>query len=92
MIFRNAKRRGIVWNITYTEVMELVEKPCVYCGLEANEQIINGIDRIDSSIGYSVENCVPCCSDCNYAKNAKSPELFKEYIRRVYSWMTQEAV
>ena len=28
----------------------------------------NGLDRIDSAIGYTVENTVPCCKNCNTAK------------------------
>ena len=30
---------------------------------------INGIDRVDSNIGYTNENSVPCCKTCNFAKN-----------------------
>jgi hypothetical protein len=28
----------------------------------------NGIDRVNSDIGYRLDNCVPCCSICNAAK------------------------
>lgn len=45
---------------------------------------INGIDRIDSGIGYTKENCVPCCPTCNCAKNAMTQDDFKQWIRRVY--------
>lgn len=44
----------------------------------------NGIDRVDSSKGYTLDNCVPCCSKCNYAKHEMSVEEFKEYITNVY--------
>jgi DNA repair exonuclease SbcCD ATPase subunit len=58
-----------------------VSKPCVYCG--ANERI--GIDRINSSLGYSVENCEPCCADCNYAKRDMDKETFLNLIARIYA-------
>lgn len=45
----------------------------------------NGIDRLDSAIGYVPENCVPCCSSCNFAKNNKSVEQFYKWINRVYN-------
>lgn len=28
----------------------------------------NGIDRFDNSRGYTINNSVPCCADCNRAK------------------------
>lgn len=28
----------------------------------------HGIDRIDNSLGYTVENSVPCCETCNFTK------------------------
>jgi hypothetical protein len=44
-----------------------------------------GIDRIDSTIGYSAGNCVPCCKICNISKNNLSMEDWKSWINRVYS-------
>lgn len=31
--------------------------------------IYNGIDRINSNEGYTLNNCVSCCGDCNLIKN-----------------------
>lgn len=45
----------------------------------------NGIDRIDSSKGYTVENTVPCCPTCNTAKMELSMTEFHEWIKRVYT-------
>lgn len=30
--------------------------------------VANGIDRLNSDLGYHIDNCVPCCSQCNYSK------------------------
>lgn len=46
----------------------------------------NGIDRIDSSIGYLKNNIVSCCKYCNIAKNVMSQIEFKEFIKRVYDY------
>lgn len=43
-----------------------------------------GIDRIDNTIGYIKNNCVPCCKRCNYAKTDLSSEQFKNWIKRLY--------
>ena len=45
----------------------------------------NGIDRVDSSIGYFLPNCVTACSRCNFAKNDMSINDFKEWIKTVYN-------
>ena len=49
----------------------------------------NGIDRVDSSVGYVESNCVPCCTYCNRAKSDMSFYQFKEHIGRVYKWLHQ---
>lgn len=46
----------------------------------------NGIDRIDSSKGYTVENSVSCCKHCNTAKNTMSEIDFLKWIKRVYDF------
>jgi hypothetical protein len=47
----------------------------------------NGIDRKDNSIGYTSENTVPCCPDCNYAKRGKTYEYFLAYLSRITRFM-----
>ena len=32
----------------------------------------NGVDRVDNTKGYSVDNSVPCCKFCNTAKHTMS--------------------
>tara|TARA_R110000782_G_scaffold125378_1_gene216987 strand:+ start:134 stop:724 length:591 start_codon:yes stop_codon:yes gene_type:complete len=48
--------------------------------------LINGIDRIDSNIGYTKANCVTCCRFCNFAKHTMSENEFYKWIRRVYEF------
>lgn len=52
--------------------------------------LINGIDRIDSDIGYTVENSVSCCKICNYAKNDMSDIDFYNWIQKVSSFNIQK--
>lgn len=44
---------------------------------------MNGIDRIDSNIGYIIDNCVPCCAICNRAKMDQPYDKFVNYINRL---------
>lgn len=47
---------------------------------------INGIDRIDPSVGYTKENSVSCCKYCNFAKHTMNEDDFYKWIRRVYEY------
>ena len=45
----------------------------------------NGIDRIDSKIGYIDGNVVTCCKHCNFAKDALTQKEFKDLIFKIYN-------
>lgn len=45
---------------------------------------MNGVDRVDSSKGYEVGNCVPCCYRCNCMKRNYTLEEFLGKIKSVY--------
>ena len=51
-----------------------------------SEYLYNGIDRIDSNKGYTLDNCIPCCEICNKAKRDISYSEFKEYINRLIEY------
>lgn len=58
---------------------------CNYCGLKPQfPHTRNGIDRIDSSKGYTENNCVSCCKFCNYAKGDHLLDDFKTWISLAY--------
>ncbi len=64
-----AKRRGFEWALSEQEYTAFRSLPCHYCGFQL-PQTGMGIDRMDSRLAYFVGNVVPCCTDCNAAKNA----------------------
>ena len=92
---QHAGLRGIPWNISREQVKEITSQNCHYCGKEPRQiskssknngiYIHNGIDRMDSSIGYEIDNCVPCCKTCNFAKHVMSVDEFKKWIVSVYN-------
>lgn len=82
-VYRNLKagtarrRKGIEFSIPYEWYRALAETnpPCHYCGRELNwqpwgkgRQTGGNLDRKDSSKGYTEENAVPCCKECNSCK------------------------
>jgi len=63
-----SRQRGRVWTLDSDQFYELIRKPCEYCGFPVSK-CGTGLDRKDSSSGYTPDNVVPCCSDCNTAKS-----------------------
>jgi len=74
-----AARRGYDYQLTMDEFREIYLSDCFYCGISPAK----GIDRRDNSIGYLVENCVPCCKHCNLAKRDMSEKEFIAWIVRM---------
>lgn len=52
--------------------------------------MLNGIDRLDSNIGYNIENCVTCCKQCNIMKNVWSEKDFLNKIKEIYEFKYPE--
>lgn len=90
-----ARRAGREFPLTKELFRELVNSNCYYCGtppylIRTNgttsvKKPLNGIDRVDSSKGYLLDNIVPCCWHCNKAKMNRSLKEFKEWIKLVYN-------
>jgi hypothetical protein len=47
----------------------------------------NGIDRLNSDIGYVLENVVTCCTNCNRAKSDMSLSEFRSHTEKIYLWL-----
>jgi len=78
---QKATSRGITWELNKIDVAKLITQPCHYSGHSPNPY--NGLDRVDSSKGYSIDNVVPCCHACNCAKNSMSTEQFIEWANQL---------
>ena len=78
---KNHRRKDVEFTLTFDEFLNLISNPeCKYCGvkLEYHEHSrTNGIhntrahqlDRKDNSKGYTFDNVVPCCWECNRLKS-----------------------
>lgn len=87
---RNAKARNIEFNLSKNDVIKLMMSPCNYCGDNRLDNF--GVDRIDSNIGYFIDNCVPCCKTCNTAKLDLSLDDFKSHVIKMYNHMVKDKV
>lgn len=65
--------RGIEFKLSFAAFKKLkTAKLCYYTGLKMSDDagyLKRTIDRIDSSKGYTVKNCVPCCDFANTFKS-----------------------
>jgi hypothetical protein len=71
----SSKSRRLEFSISKEDFTEWVKHPCYYCGI-IQEKGFNGIDRLDSTEGYTKENCVSCCHMCNMLKGSLGPNVF----------------
>lgn len=58
------------FELTKDEFKKIKLNNCYLCGKINTSTHTNGIDRINNSIGYTVENSRACCKTCNYTKNS----------------------
>jgi len=66
---QSAIKNRIPMMLTDTESLAMMIAPCFYCGdLPDTSVNFNGIDRKDSSIGYTPDNTVSACTMCNLMK------------------------
>lgn len=94
------KNRNLQFTLAYEDFKNLILKDCFYCGNPPSNKIIlkgkylndsinnqlvyNGLDRIDSSRGYELDNVKSCCITCNTMKLDLSEEAFKKHIVQLY--------
>lgn len=94
---KSAVKRGIEWRLSPEEFLQIVKKDCTYCHAEPRiyeskpnygkgrtvKTLMNGIDRIDSSLGYVSGNVTPCCGICNKMKMAHDRDEFIIHVLKI---------
>jgi hypothetical protein len=71
----SAKRRGYEWKITADQLEVYAQMPCHYCQARIPEEYTGTwLDRRDNTKGYTMDNVVPCCGNCNTIKMNRMSE------------------
>ena len=86
--YRNsAKSRNLEFTISEPHFDFLTQLDCYYCGspptTRSFDSDFTGIDRINSSLGYIMDNVRPCCSICNKMKSVLTQEEFTSHCKKV---------
>ncbi len=90
------KRKEIEFSLTTSQACTLLLGNCKYCGQipnllkthrECNGSILaNTIDRVDSSKGYRLDNCVTSCLICNRAKSDLTHDAFIQWLDNIVKY------
>ena len=75
-IQKRAAAKGLAYDLDQDFLLRLYSSPCHYCGVQGDIQI----DRMDNSLGYLKNNCVPACRRCN---TVKSSYITADELRRI---------
>lgn len=72
----------------------MIKDSCFYCGKKDSNSrkdrltgellSYNGVDRLDSNLGYETDNTVACCSTCNYMKGTLTVSEFIAQASLIY--------
>lgn len=90
-----AKHRQIHFDLTFEEFLSVLSNSCHYCSgpgvprfnLDRTQQeTYCGLDRVNSSLGYTYTNVVPCCYPCNRAKSDMGYINFVEWADRLANY------
>lgn len=84
----SALTRKYPFDLSEEEFLHITSKNCYYCGDEpreyANGIIQNGIDRVDNSEGYNIDNVIACCTKCNLMKGTFDNDVdFKNHAKKI---------
>jgi hypothetical protein len=104
----SAKSRGLPFSLSFATFKLVILGNCFYCGaipslsahggwstkklIDSEIVFTNGVDRIDSKVGYVDGNVVSCCEMCNKMKLHHSGADFFKHIERICNHNTPEPV
>ena len=73
-----AKSKNLEFLLTFDDFKNIVFSACHWCGSAST-----GIDRLNNTLGYIIENSLPACKECNYAKNDMTVDEWNSWINRI---------
>jgi hypothetical protein len=94
---QRAKNANYKFTLSKKEFKKITQQSCYYCGSEPSSgkfrekyyngaYIYNGIDRVDNTNGYTIDNVVPCCEQCNRMKHTYSQVEFLSQVEKIYKY------
>lgn len=80
--------RDIPFELTKEQFFTLTQQNCYYCNKPPSQikkskvsfYVYNGVDRVDNTKGYTIDNVVSSCGPCNSLKSGVTLEMAKKII------------
>jgi hypothetical protein len=82
-------RRKLDFTIEKEDYDKFRNGQCYLCGLTSSDTHKNGIDRIDNSKGYILDNCRSCCGHCNCMKLDMDYSAFIAHCKQIVKFNTR---
>lgn len=84
---KNARAKNLQFELEESDFQNWHKMPCYYCG-DIPDKV--GVGRKNNLLGYVSENCVPCCSTCNFAKLTQSETQFLAHCEKITNYQYQK--
>lgn len=78
-----ANKKNLQFELTKQDFNHIRMQNCYLCNKSNSNVHKNGVDRVDNSLGYTLENTKSCCGDCNFMKCELDLELFMDTIQLI---------
>lgn len=91
-----AARKGLHWELTADNLLELVRKDCRYCGappslrMKGDTRVYNLLDRVRTDAPYTLVNCSTICPSCRDLKGQLNREEFLDYVYRIVGYTSSQ--
>jgi len=89
----NARTKKLPYTLAREQMGVLISGECHYCGRPPSQvfhnkatgetAVYNGVDRANDGKGYTPDNVVSCCKECNFRKGATDSAEFLAWVHRV---------
>lgn len=90
---RATEKKQVEFELSMEEFNKLKRLDCYMCLKTTTFANLNGIDCINNDIGYTLENCMPCCYDCNKMKNNYDMyDVIRKMFKTIYPQYNTEHI
>ena len=99
---KRAVKKGFECSLSKDNFYSLFTANCFYCNRKPfsvmrssqhfGEFRYNGIDRVDSNMGYTIGNSRTCCKTCNFAKSSMGEKEFYNWIKTVHDNLSHKGL
>lgn len=90
---RRTNKMNIPFDLSYEDFERMTTDACYYCGTKVsngtNDKLLT-IDRVDTTQGYSVDNCISCCYECNKLRSNRNQIDFLFQVFKIQSFCSKK--